>query len=124
MRRSRLKRAIDLSRNLDGLFNVEQLQILDPLIASYIALDLTADAEKEQQYALRVAETAYGKTDARMLKPLDRYGRWLEQLGRYTTCAPALCPRAHHRGAVRRARLAARRGARCWASRAAIDWSS
>jgi len=81
----KLKRAIDLSRNLDGLFNIEQLQILDPLIASYIQLDLTADAEKEQQYALRVAETAYGKTDARMLKPLDRYGRWLEQLGRYTT---------------------------------------
>jgi hypothetical protein len=50
-----------------------------------MALDLTADAEKEQQYALRVAESAYGKSDMRMLKPLDRYGRWLEQLGRYTT---------------------------------------
>ncbi|HEV7716303.1 MAG TPA: tetratricopeptide repeat protein, partial [Steroidobacteraceae bacterium] len=49
-----LKRAIDLSRNLDGLFNVEQLQILEPLISSYIELDLKADAEKEQQYALRV----------------------------------------------------------------------
>src|SRR4029453_12811455 len=80
-----LKRAIDLSSNLDGLFNIEQLQILDPLIASYIALDLTADAEKEQQYALRVAESAYGKTDVRMLKPLDRYGHWLERQGRYTT---------------------------------------
>jgi len=80
-----LKRAIDLSRNLDGLFNIEQLQILEPLISSYIALNLTADAEKEQQYALRVAESAYGKTDVRMLKPLDRYGRWLERIGRYTT---------------------------------------
>ncbi|HVY82293.1 MAG TPA: tetratricopeptide repeat protein [Steroidobacteraceae bacterium] len=80
-----LKRAVDLSRNLDGLFNVDQLQMLEPLIASYVALDLTADAEKEQQYALRVAESAYGKNDARMLKPLDRYGRWLEQIGRYTT---------------------------------------
>jgi len=50
-----LKRAIDLSSNLDGLFNPDQLQILEPLIASYVALDLTADAEKEQQYALRVA---------------------------------------------------------------------
>src|SRR5437667_414456 len=39
----------------------------------------------EQQYALRVAETAYGKNDPRMLKPLDRYGHWLEQVGRYTT---------------------------------------
>jgi TonB family protein len=80
-----LKRAIDLSRNLDGLFNAGQLQILEPLIASYVALDLTAEAEKEQQYALRVAETAYGRMDARMLKPLDKYGRWLEQLGRYTS---------------------------------------
>jgi tetratricopeptide (TPR) repeat protein len=80
-----LKRAIDLSRNLDGLFNADQLQILEPLIASYVALDLTSEAEKEQQYALRVAETAYGRMDARMLKPLDQYGRWLEQIGRYTS---------------------------------------
>ena len=80
-----LKRAIDLSRNLDGLFNVEQLEILDPLIASYIALDLTTDAEKEQQYALRVAENAYGRRTRACSKPLDRYGAWLEQIGRYTT---------------------------------------
>jgi TonB family protein len=80
-----LKRAIDLSRNLDGLFNADQLQILEPLIESYVALDLTQEAEKEQQYALRVAETAYGRMDARMLQPLDRYGRWLEQIGRYTS---------------------------------------
>lgn len=80
-----LKRAIDLSRNLDGLFNVGQLEILDPLIDSYIALDLTAEAEREQQYALRVAETAYGKSDVRMLKPLERYARWLEKVGRYTS---------------------------------------
>ena len=80
-----LKRAIDLSRNIDGLFNVEQLQILEPLIESYVKLDLQTEAEKEQQYALRVAETAYGRMDARMLKPLDRYGRWLEQIGRYTS---------------------------------------
>jgi TonB family protein len=80
-----LKRAIDLSRNIDGLFNADQLQILEPLIASYIALDLKAEAEKEQQYALRVAETAYGRSDPRMLKPLDRYARWLEKLGRYTS---------------------------------------
>lgn len=80
-----LKRAVDLSRNLDGLFNPGQLEILEPLIASYVALDLTAEAEKEQQYALRVAENAFGRMDVRMLGPLDRYGRWLEQIGRYTS---------------------------------------
>jgi tetratricopeptide (TPR) repeat protein len=80
-----LKRAIDLSRNLDGLFNIEQLEILEPLIACYVALDAKAEAEKEHQYALRVAESAFGRTDGRMLGPLDRYARWLERIGRYTT---------------------------------------
>jgi len=80
-----LKRAIDLSRNVDGLFNIQQLQILEPLIESYVQLDLQQEAEKEQKYALLVAETAYGRMDVRMLKPLDRYGRWLEKIGRYTS---------------------------------------
>ena len=36
-----LKRAIDLSRNLDGLFNADHSRSSQPLIASYVALDLT-----------------------------------------------------------------------------------
>ncbi|MFZ9873591.1 MAG: tetratricopeptide repeat protein, partial [Steroidobacteraceae bacterium] len=33
-----LKRAVDLSRNLDGLYNFEQLDIVDALIEGYVAL--------------------------------------------------------------------------------------
>jgi len=80
-----LKRAVDLSRNLDGLFNPDQMQYLEPLIAGYIALGRSADAEKEQQYVLRTAEGAYGKSDVRMLGPLDRYARWLESEDRYAS---------------------------------------
>ncbi len=104
-----LKRAIDLSRNLDGLFNADQLQILEPLIASYVALDLTQEAEKEQQYALRVAENARtGAWTRRMLqaagsiRPMARTDRPLYQR------APALRPCAHHCGADRWARIADR----------------
>src|SRR5262245_17675253 len=79
------KRPIHPRRSLDGPLNADQLQIREPQISSYVALELTQEAEKEQQYALRVAETAYGRMDARMLKPLDRYGRWLEKIGRYTS---------------------------------------
>lgn len=79
------RRAVDLSRNVDGLFNIEQLEMLEPLIASYIALAKLSDAEKEHQYAFRVAESTYGRTDPRMLGPLDRYARWYEFVGRYTT---------------------------------------
>src|SRR5690606_14552356 len=88
-----LKRAVDLSRNLYGLFNISQLEILDPLIDSYTALNAFEQAEKEHQYAFRIAENAYGRTDVRMLKPLDRYARWFEHVGRYAT-ARALHSRA------------------------------
>lgn len=88
-----LKRAIDLSRNLDGLFNVEQLPILVTLIDTYVALGRTADAEKEHQYAFRVAETNYGARDLRMLEPIERYARWFEYNGRYNS-ARALHGRA------------------------------
>jgi tetratricopeptide (TPR) repeat protein len=80
-----LRRAVDLSRNVDGLFNLAQLDMLEPLIDSYVQLAQLSDAEKEHQYAFRIAESAYGRNDMRMLPPLDRYARWFEFVGRYTT---------------------------------------
>jgi len=80
-----LKRALDLSRNLDGLFNVEQVSILDPLIESLVALGRNDEAERAFDYAIRVAETAYGKTDLHVQRPLDRSARWQEKMGRYAT---------------------------------------
>lgn len=79
------KRALDLSRNLDGLFNAAQIDIIDPLLECYVALGRTQDADKEYQYAFRVAETAYGKNDLRMLEALDRYALWHEANNRYAT---------------------------------------
>ena len=80
-----LKRALDLSRNLDGLFNPAQMQILEPLIACLVELERHEDVEREFQYSVRVVENAYGKTDPHVLGPLDRYARWMERMGRYTT---------------------------------------
>ena len=80
-----LKRALDLSRNLDGLFNLEQMSILDPLIDSLVAQDRHEEAERAYDYSIRVAETAYGKTDLRVLRPLNRSAHWQERMGRYTT---------------------------------------
>lgn len=80
-----LKRALDLSRNLDGLFNLEQMSILDPLIESLVALDRHDDVERAYDYSIRVAETAYGKTDLHVLRPLDRSALWQEKMGRYAT---------------------------------------
>jgi TonB family protein len=80
-----LKRAVDVSRKIDGLFNPAQLELLDPLIASYTALNSYEDAQREQQYALRLAEATYGKDDPRIVPALERTAGWLESQGRFTT---------------------------------------
>ena len=80
-----LKRAVDLSRNLDGLYNLAQLDIVDPLIEGYTAIGAVAEADREHQFAFRVAESAYGKDDPRLLDPLDRLARWHESQLRYGT---------------------------------------
>lgn len=80
-----LKHAVDLSRNLDGLYNLEQLDFVRALIDMYVAENRLEDAEREHQYAFRIAETAYGKGDPRMLPAYDYFARWYEYVGRYTT---------------------------------------
>jgi tetratricopeptide (TPR) repeat protein len=80
-----LQRAVDLCRALDGLFNVEQISILDRLIDSLAALDRHEETERAYDYSIRVAETAYGKADLRVMRPLDRSAHWQERMGRYAT---------------------------------------
>lgn len=80
-----LKRAVDLSRNLDGLYNLAQLDIVDPLIEGYTAIGAEAEADREHQFAFRVAEGAYGRNDPRLLDPLDRLARWRESQLRFAT---------------------------------------
>lgn len=80
-----LDRAVALTRNLKGLYDISQLAILPSLIDCYVAMQNYALAEQQQQYAFRVAETAYGREDKRLLGALDRYARWYEFMGRYTT---------------------------------------
>jgi TonB family protein len=78
-----LRRAVDVSRKLDGLFNVDQLGLVEALISSYIGLNQFEEAEREQQYALRLAETAYGRYDPRLIPMLERGALWLEDSGRF-----------------------------------------
>jgi len=80
-----LKRAADLSRNTDGLFNINQVEFLDALIDAYAATGRWPEAEKEALYALRVEEAAYGRTSVKLLGRLDKLARWYEADRRYTT---------------------------------------
>ena len=79
-----LKRALDITRNREGLFALSQLPLQKQLIAAYMATQRLEEAGREQQYAFTVAETAYGKNDVRLLAPLDDLARWNEAMGRYS----------------------------------------
>jgi tetratricopeptide (TPR) repeat protein len=80
-----LKRAADLSRNTDGLFNINQVEFIDALIDAYEATGRFAEADKESAYALRVEEAAYGRSSVKLLDRLDKLARWYEGSRRYTT---------------------------------------
>ena len=80
-----LKRAADLSRNTDGLFNINQIEFIDALIDAYEASGRYAEAEKESMYAMRVEEAAYGRSSIKLLNRLDKLARWYEAARRYTS---------------------------------------
>jgi tetratricopeptide (TPR) repeat protein len=80
-----LKRAADLSRNTDGLYNIGQVEFIDALIDAYAATGRWPEADKEAGYALRVEEAAYGRNSPKLLDRLDKLARWYEAQRRYTT---------------------------------------
>jgi tetratricopeptide (TPR) repeat protein len=80
-----LKRAADLSRNTDGLFNIGQIEFIDALIDAYEGTGRFVEAEKESLYAMRVEEAAYGRSSVKLLDRLDKLARWYENDRRYTS---------------------------------------
>jgi tetratricopeptide (TPR) repeat protein len=80
-----LKRAADLSRNTDGLFNIGQVEFIDALIDAYGATGRWAEAEKEALYAKRVEEAAYGRNSLKLLDRYDKLARFYESERRYTS---------------------------------------
>jgi tetratricopeptide (TPR) repeat protein len=80
-----LKRAADLSRNTDGLFNIGQVEFIDALIDAYGATGRWAEAEKESLYAKRVEEAAYGRNSIKLLDRYDKLARFYEADRRYTS---------------------------------------
>jgi len=80
-----LKRAADLSRNTDGLYNIGQIEFIDALIDAYAASGRYPESEKESLYAMRVEEAAYGRSSIKLLGRLDKLARWYEDGRRYTS---------------------------------------
>ncbi len=73
-------RALAVSRRADGLFNLQQLPLIDQAADSRYAINDFGGAEREHLYALKVAEQNFGYGDARTLPALLDLGAFYESL--------------------------------------------
>ena len=78
-----LERALQISQRSGGLFNLDQLDLLEPLIASDVALGHGRDADRHHVYAYQVAAHHYGPRDQRLIPALSNLARWYAQTGRF-----------------------------------------
>ncbi len=80
-----LKRAADLSRNTDGLFNIGQVEFIDALIDAYGATGRWAEAEKE-------SPLRHARRGSRLRPQLDQAARPLRQTRALATKPIAATP--------------------------------
>ncbi|MGH8244503.1 MAG: tetratricopeptide repeat protein [Steroidobacteraceae bacterium] len=73
-------RALAVSRRADGLFNLQQLPLIEQAADSRYAINDFAGAEREHRYALKIAEQNYGFGDERTLPPLIDLASFYESL--------------------------------------------
>jgi len=78
-----LQRAIAVNRRAEGLFNLQQLDLLEQLVRSYEALGAVEGVDRELRYMLQVVQKRYGEDDPRTLPTLARLAGWYEQTERY-----------------------------------------
>ncbi|HEY8265750.1 MAG TPA: tetratricopeptide repeat protein [Steroidobacteraceae bacterium] len=73
-------RALAVSRRSEGLFNLQQLPLLQQAADSRYAMSDFGGAEREHMYALKIAEQNFGYGDPRTLPPLLELASFYEGL--------------------------------------------
>lgn len=79
----RLVAAIGVLRRNEGLFNEDQLPLLEKLADSLTDLGRLEDAQRTQSYRLRVADKRYGDVDPRRIAVVESVGRWYARVGAF-----------------------------------------
>ncbi len=70
------KRAMHVSRINDGLYNLDQVPILEELIESYIADENWEDANDRHQYLFWLHRRNFGEADSRLLPVIEKLSSW------------------------------------------------
>lgn len=76
-----MEKALAISRRSEGLFDLEQEELLQHLATSLTALGQTEAAEGHMRYLLRVGEHVYGAGDPRITPLMCKIGGWYSERG-------------------------------------------
>jgi tetratricopeptide (TPR) repeat protein len=76
-------RALAVSRRSEGLFNLQQLPLIEQAADSRYAMSDYVGAERERLYALKIAEQNYGYGDTRTLPAILELGAFYESLRQF-----------------------------------------
>ena len=77
------ERAIALNRRAEGLFNEDQLPLLDKQADALTELGRAEDALQAHRYALRLVERRHGANSLRYARELVALGRWYTRVRAY-----------------------------------------
>ncbi len=77
------ERAIALLRRAEGLFNEEQLPLLDRQADALTELGRPTEALQAHRYALRLVGRRWGEDSLRYARELESLGRWYTRAGAY-----------------------------------------
>jgi tetratricopeptide (TPR) repeat protein len=83
-------RAIALSRRTEGLFNEDQLPLLEQYSDSLIEVDRLKDAVTARRYGLRIVQRKHGPSSLQSAGALESIGRWYTKVGAYDSSRTAL----------------------------------
>jgi tetratricopeptide (TPR) repeat protein len=83
-------RAVALSRRTEGLFNEEQLPLLEKYADALAQVNRPDDALRVRAYALRVVARKHGSDSLEYAAALESIGRWYSKVGAYDASRAAL----------------------------------
>ena len=78
------QRAQHITHRNDGMYALDQLDILDGQTQSFLGLDEFAEADRTQRLALVVSERKLGKRSLGVVPALYKLGKWYQQTYQYT----------------------------------------
>ena len=79
----RLRRAQHITHREHGVDNLEQVRLIDEIIAIQLRDGRYRDADLQQRFHYELHRSQYGDGDVRMLPAMKRMGQWLSRSGQF-----------------------------------------